>query len=134
MHIRVLGPCGQGKEAHILLGSQGEGSETNIFEIARQNLVLGVMELRKHSLHCFRIMGLREKKVGVTRPREVYPITGLSETGVALRWESNTKLHYKHRLWGGGKGFLSCAQQSKNVLSFNFQNYCKKVLSRDTTK
>ena len=24
--------------------------------------------------------------VAVTRPREVYPITGLSETGVALGW------------------------------------------------
>ena len=46
VHIRVLGPCGQGKEARILLGSQGRGKWNQYFvrPLAEQNetgIILG---------------------------------------------------------------------------------------------
>ena len=64
------------------MGSGG-ANETHMFKIVRQNLVLGVMELRE-MYSSSSLLGCEVFLVAVTRPREVYPITGLSETGVAL--------------------------------------------------
>ena len=46
----------------LRVGSSG-GNETHIFEIARQNLFGGSWSWGKHTLHCLRSWGLREKKL-----------------------------------------------------------------------